>query len=154
MQVSGQELLPVSRQQAWDALNDVEMLKASIAGCESLTPVGENEFEAQLALNLGLLKARFKARLTLSELDPPLSYCLGFEAEGGGTSHGQGMARVWLELQSPEQTLLRYEVQASVGGKVAQLSPWLVEMGARKVAANFFKAFSARLSGAGGNEQG
>ncbi len=146
MQLTGQELLPVSRQRAWAALNDVEMLKASIAGCESLTPVGENEFEAQLSLSMGPLKARFKGRLTLSELNPPASYTLAFEGDGGGTGHGKGVARVRLTLQSPEETLLEYEVQASVGGKIAQIGARLVEMAARKVAADFFKAFNASLS--------
>lgn len=154
MQISGQELLPVSRERAWAALNDVEMLKASIAGCETLTPVGENEFEAQLGLSLGPLKARFKGRLTLSNLNPPLSYQLAFEGEGGGTGHGKGVAQVWLDVQSPEETLLRYEVQASVGGKIAQIGARLVEMGARKVAADFFKAFNARLSPAEGEING
>ena len=145
MQITGQELLPVPRERAWAALNDVEMLKASIAGCESLTPLGGNEFEAQMGLSLGLIKVRFTGRLKLSDLRPPESYRLAFEGGGGAIGHGKGVAQVRLTLESPEQTLLRYEVQLSLEGQVAQMGGRWVEMGARKIAADFFKAFNTRL---------
>jgi len=146
--MNGEEVLPLPRAAAFAALNDVDMLKAAIKGCESLTPVGENEFEALCSLSMGPLKASFKGRLHLTDLQPPLSYRIVFEGDGGMTGHARGQALVRLEEQGEAETLLHYEVQASVGGKIAQIGARLVDMGARKIAADFFKAFKARLTGA------
>ncbi|MDN3919491.1 CoxG family protein [Roseateles violae] len=145
MQLNGQQTLPVSQAQAWAALNDIEMLKASIAGCESLVASGENEYEALLAVSIGPVKARFKGKLKLSDLRPPSGYQLAFEGSGGAAGHGKGSAQVRLETLGPAQTLLHYTVVASVGGKIAQLGSRLVDMAAQKMANDFFASFTEAL---------
>lgn len=145
MQLTGQEKLPVTQAQAWAALNDTEMLKAAISGCEALTPLGEHEYEALLAVAIGPVKARFKGKLKLSELQPPSSYQIAFEGSGGAAGHGKGQAQVRLEPLGPKETLLHYTVVASVGGKIAQIGSRLVDMAAQKMAGDFFAAFNAGL---------
>jgi len=145
MQLTGEETLPVSQAQAWEALNDVEMLKRSITGCESLTLTAEHEYEAHLAVSIGPVKAKFKGRLKLSDLRPPTSYEIAFEGQGGAAGHGKGSAAVRLETLGPAQTLLHYTVRAQVGGKIAQIGSRLVDMAAQKMAADFFAAFNAAL---------
>lgn len=145
MQLTGQETLPVAQAQAWEALNDTEMLKAAISGCESLTPIAENEYEVLLAVAIGPVKAKFKGKLKLSDLQPPTSYELAFEGSGGAAGHGKGQAQVRLEAQGPTQTLLHYTVTASVGGKIAQIGSRLVDMAAQKMAGDFFAAFNTAL---------
>ncbi len=145
MKLIGQETLPVSQAQAWAALNDAELLKASISGCDSLTLIGEHEYEALLTVAVGPVKAKFKGKLKLADLQPPNSYSLAFEGSGGAAGHGKGTAQVRLEAQGPAQTLLHYEVQASVGGKLAQIGSRLVDMAAQKMAGEFFTAFNTAL---------
>ncbi|MCV2367905.1 SRPBCC family protein [Roseateles oligotrophus] len=145
MNLSGQETLPVSQTQAWEALNDAELLKASISGCDSLTLIGEHEYEALLTVSVGPVKARFKGKLKLSDLQPPSSYGLTFEGHGGAAGHGKGSAQVRLEAQGAAQTLLHYEVQASVGGKLAQIGSRLVDMAAQKMAGDFFANLNTAL---------
>lgn len=147
MKLTGQETLPVSQAQAWEALNDAALLQASISGCESLTLIGEHEFEALMTVAIGPVKAKFKGKLKLADLQPPESYSLAFEGSGGAAGHGKGTAQVQLEPQGPSQTLLHYEVQASVGGKIAQIGSRLVDMAAQKMAGDFFSAFNTALQG-------
>jgi carbon monoxide dehydrogenase subunit G len=145
MHLTGQETLPVSQAQAWEALNDAALLQASISGCDSLAPLGEHEYEALMTVAIGPVKAKFKGKLMLSELQPPNSYTLAFEGSGGAAGHGKGTAQVRLEAQGASQTLLHYQVQASVGGKIAQIGSRLVDMAAQKMAADFFAAFNTAL---------
>jgi len=146
MQLSGEQNLPVSQAQAWAALNDIELLKASIAGCESLTPTGaENEYEALVAVSIGPVKAKFRGKLKLSDLNPPQAYQIAFEGSGGAAGHGKGTAQVRLETLGPAETLLHYTVVASVGGKIAQIGSRLVDLAAQKMAGDFFTAFNAAL---------
>ncbi|MCV2358258.1 carbon monoxide dehydrogenase subunit G [Paucibacter sp. TC2R-5] len=145
MNLTGQESLPVSQAQAWEALNDADLLKASINGCESLSLIGEQEYEALMTVAIGPVKAKFKGKLKLSDLQPPHSYSLAFEGNGGAAGHGKGTAQVRLESQGPALTLLHYEVQASVGGKIAQIGSRLVDMAAQKMAGDFFAAFNTAL---------
>ncbi|MEH0166440.1 CoxG family protein [Roseateles microcysteis] len=145
MNLTGEETLPVSQAQAWEALNDVEILKQAITGCESLTLVDEHEYEALVAVSIGPVKAKFKGRLKLSDLKPPSSYQIAFEGQGGAAGHGKGSAHVRLETLGPTQTLLHYAVVASVGGKIAQIGSRLVDMAAQKMAGDFFAAFNAAL---------
>ncbi|WP_310383968.1 carbon monoxide dehydrogenase subunit G [Roseateles sp.] len=145
MNLSGQETLPVSQAQAWGALNDADLLKASISGCESLALIGDHEYEALLTVSIGPVKAKFKGKLKLSDLQPPSGYQLAFEGSGGAAGHGKGVAQVRLEAAGPAQTVLHYEVQASVGGKLAQIGSRLVDMAAQKMARDFFAAFNAAL---------
>lgn len=145
MQLTSQQSLPVSQAIAWQALNDVTMLQAAIPGCESLTVIGENEYEAALSVAIGPVKAKFKGKLKLSDLQPPASYRIAFEGQGGQAGHGKGTAQVRLEAVSASETLLHYEVQASVGGKIAQIGSRLIDMAAQKMANDFFASFNNQL---------
>lgn len=146
MQLTSQQTLPVSQQQAWEALNDVTLLQASIPGCESITPTGDNQYEMAIMAAVGPVKARFKGKLRLTDLQPPISYTMHFEGQGGAAGHGKGSAQVRLEPASTRETLLHYSAQASVGGKIAQIGSRLVDMAAQKMANEFFATFNAKLA--------
>ncbi len=146
MQLSNQQTLPVSQAIAWDALNDTSLLQQAIPGCESITASGENQFDVAITAAIGPVKAKFKGKLQLSELDPPNAYTMQFEGQGGAAGHGKGTAKVRLEPVSANETTLHYDVTASVGGKIAQIGSRLVDMAAQKMAGEFFATFTARLS--------
>jgi carbon monoxide dehydrogenase subunit G len=145
MQLTHQQRLPVAQAQAWEALNDIALLQSAIPGCESLTPVGDNRYELLINAAIGPVKARFKGRLELENLQPPTSYTLRFEGQGGAAGHGKGHADVRLEGNGPNETVLHYTAHASVGGKLAQVGSRLVDMAAQKMANDFFETFTARL---------
>jgi hypothetical protein len=145
MQLTSQQTLPVARDVAWQALNDIELLRESIPGCESITATGENEYEALVVAAVGPVKAKFKGRLRLLDLDPPNAYTIQFDGQGGAAGHGKGSAKVRLEPAGPNETELHYVVNASVGGKIAQVGSRLVDMAAQKIANDFFENFTARL---------
>jgi uncharacterized protein len=146
MQLSNQQTLPVSQTIAWDALNDTSLLQQAIPGCESIIASGENQFDVAITAAIGPVKAKFKGKLQLSELDPPNAYTMQFEGQGGAAGHGKGTAKVRLEAVSANETTLHYDVTASVGGKIAQIGSRLVDMAAQKMAGEFFQTFTARLS--------
>ena len=146
MNLTGQQTLPVSQAQAWAALNDTAVLQAAVPGCEAITPSGDHAFELLMAVSIGPVKAKFKGRLQLADLDPPRGYRLAFEGSGGAAGHGKGQAVVALDALSPQETQLRYEVTASVGGKLAQLGSRLVDASAQKLAAEFFARLQAALA--------
>lgn len=145
MNLAGQQHLPVSQAQAWAALNDTTLLQAALPGCEALTPMGDNAFDLAVAVSVGPLKARFKGKLQMSELAPPQSYRLSFEGSGGVAGHGKGQALVQLQALAPQETLLSYDVTASVGGKLAQIGSRLVDAASQKLAEDFFARFQAAL---------
>jgi hypothetical protein len=145
MNLTGQQSLPVTQAQAWAALNDTAMLQAAVPGCEAITPAGDNAFDVLMAVSIGPVKARFKGRLTLSNLQPPDSYRIAFEGSGGAAGHGKGQAQVTLAPLSAAETALNYTVTASVGGKLAQIGSRLVDMAAQKMAEDFFARFKAAL---------
>ena len=145
MNLAGEQILPVTQAQAWAALNDIAMLQAAVPGCESIAPSGEQAFDFAVAVSIGPVKARFKGRLQLSELNPPQSYRLAFEGSGGAAGHGKGQAAVSLAALAPNETRLAYEVTASVGGKLAQVGSRLVDLAAQKLAEDFFARFRAAL---------
>lgn len=146
MHLTGSQRLPVSQADAWAALNDTAMLQAALPGCEAITPAGDNAYDVLMAVSIGPVKAKFKGRLTLSDLDPPRSYRLGFEGSGGAAGHGKGQAQVTLQALSPTETQLAYDATASVGGKLAQLGSRLVDGAAQKLAEDFFARFVAALA--------
>jgi uncharacterized protein len=146
MQLSNQQALPVSQDIAWAALNDTSLLQAAIPGCESITPTGENMFDVALMAAVGPVKARFKGKLKLMDLQPPNAYKLQFEGQGGAAGHGKGSAEVKLEWTGPHSTLLHYTAQATVGGKIAQIGSRLVDMAAQKMAGEFFDNFTQALA--------
>lgn len=145
MELSNQQTLPVSQAQAWEALNDTSLLQAAIPGCESITPTGDNQLEVLVTAAVGPVKAKFKGRLQLRDLNPPHSYTLQFDGQGGAAGHGKGTAQIRLEPSGPNQTVLHYTAKASVGGKLAQVGSRLVDMAAQKMAGDFFERFQAAL---------
>lgn len=145
MQLTNQQVLPVNQAQAWEALNDIALLQQAIPGCESITPSGDHQYEVLILAAVGPVKAKFKGKLQLENLQPPTSYTLRFEGQGGAAGHGKGSADIRLEANGPQETVLHYTAQASVGGKIAQIGSRLVDMAAQKMATEFFASFNARL---------
>ncbi|MBP6319684.1 MAG: carbon monoxide dehydrogenase subunit G [Rubrivivax sp.] len=145
MQLTNQQTLPVGQAQAWEALNDIALLQSAIPGCESITATGEHEYEALVVAAIGPVKAKFKGKLRLDKLQPPTSYTLVFEGQGGAAGHGKGHADIRLEPQDAHTTVLHYTAHASVGGKIAQIGSRLVDMAAQKMATEFFESFNQRL---------
>ncbi len=152
MELKGEQLLPVSQQAAWDALNDTQLLQSAIPGCESITPLVDgdaasrpNTYDLVMIASVGPVKARFKGKLQLTDLDPPNAYTLRFEGNGGVAGFGKGSAAVTLKPVDDATTRLDYEANASVGGKIAQVGSRLVDMAARKIADHFFDNFNAAL---------
>ena len=141
MELTSQQALPVTPAQAWDALNDIEMLRRSIPGCESIAPDGENRFQVVVAASVGPVKAKFRSKLQLLDVVPPVSYTMQFDGQGGAAGFGKGTARVRLEPADGGQTMLHYAVNAQVGGKLAQVGSRLVDMAAQKMARDFFEGF-------------
>ena len=147
MELTESYSLPVSQQRAWEALNDTEVLRASIPGCDSIEADGENAYTVEMSASVGPVKARFKGRMLLTDIDAPNTYTIVFEGQGGAAGFGKGTAHVTLEAESDESTKLTYTANAQVGGKLAQIGSRLVDGAARKIAGEFFKRFGAQLTG-------
>jgi uncharacterized protein len=152
MEMTGEERIAASQAATWAALNDPEILKACIPGCESIERVADNEYQVLMVARIGPVSAKFKGKLALADIHPPESYSLAFEGQGGAAGFGRGSARVRLSPEG-EGTLLRYEAKASVGGKLAQIGSRLVDAAAKKISQDFFAAFNEKVGarqGAGG----
>jgi carbon monoxide dehydrogenase subunit G len=145
MEMTGEQLIPASQTDTWTALNDPEILKACIPGCESIEKVAENEYSVMMTARVGPVSAKFKGKLLLADLNPPHSYSLSFEGQGGVAGFGKGGAQVGL-AQEGDGTKLSYQVKASVGGKLAQIGSRLVDAAAKKLADDFFTAFKAQVA--------
>ena len=148
MELQGERLIPASVDKTWASLNDPEVLKACIAGCESLERTGDDTMIAVVALKIGPVSARFKGKLAMTNVNPPTGYTINFDGQGGVAGFGKGSADVVLTAQGEQQTLLKYSARATVGGKMAQIGSRLIDATAAKITEDFFKAFEARL-GAG-----
>lgn len=146
MELTGQRRLAVDRDTAWRALNDPQVLKASIPGCESIEKTGEAEYAVTVATVLGPVRAKFRGKLRLEDIVAPESYTLRFEGEGGPAGFAKGSARVTL-TESGSETILDYATNAQVGGRIAQVGNRLVDSAARKLADDFFAAFEKVVSG-------
>jgi len=146
MDMSGERRIPAARTRVWDALNDPEMLRAAIPGCESVTRTADDAFEAKLALKIGPMAAKFGAKVKLENVNAPASYTISGEGNGGAMGFAKGGADVALEAVSPTETILRYSVKAQVGGKMAQLGARLIDSTAKQMADQFFDRFAARLT--------
>lgn len=144
MKMSGEYVIPADRQAVWDALNDPQALKDSIPGCESVDRVGDNEFESVVAAKVGPVRARFKGKIQLQNLDPPNGYTISGEGSGGAAGFAKGSANVNLS-DAEGGTKLAYDVDATVGGKLAQIGQRLIDGTARKMADEFFANFAARF---------
>ncbi|MEH2482310.1 carbon monoxide dehydrogenase subunit G [Nitrobacteraceae bacterium AZCC 2146] len=141
MIMDGNVRLDAPRSHVWAELNNPEVLKACVPGCEDLQKISENEFRATAKLKVGPVSARFKGRVILSDFDPPQSYKISGEGEGGIAGFAKGNATVRLE-EDGASTLLFYRVDAQIGGKVAQLGQRLIDGAAKKVAEEFFAKFA------------
>ena len=145
MEMSAEQLIPASQQQTWDALNDPAMLKQCVPGCEAIDPIGDNQYQVLMVARVGPVSAKFKGKLTLSDIQPPNSYSIAFEGQGGAAGFAKGGARVRLVAENPGTTRLSYEAKASVGGKLAQIGSRLIDAAARKVADDFFRTFNQKV---------
>ena len=146
MEMTGEQLIPVPQEKVWQGLNDPEVLKACIAGCESIDKVSGNEYKVVIVAAVGPVKAKFSGKLVLSDLNPPNSYSLSFEGSGGAAGFGKGGAQVSLKTEG-SGTRLTYSAKASVGGKLAQVGSRLIDGVAKKMADDFFTAFNEKLAG-------
>lgn len=153
MELTGEQLIPASRQAVWDAINDPEILRQCITGCESVTKTSDTDFEAAVMVKVGPVKARFKGKVTLGDLDPPSSCTISGEAQGGvAAGFGKGSAKVQLAdtqidgMPGPA-TRLSYSVNAQVGGKLAQIGARLIDGVAAKMAEDFFVKFNQIVGG-------
>ncbi|MGA2944662.1 MAG: carbon monoxide dehydrogenase subunit G [Xanthobacteraceae bacterium] len=140
MTMTGEYQLPASQQAVWEKLNDPAVLKACIPGCQELNRTGDNGFQAVATIKIGPVKATFKGAVTLSDIDPPNGYKISGQGEGGVAGFAKGGAVVKLEPKDGG-TLLTYNVEAQIGGKLAQLGQRLVNGAAKKVADDFFQNF-------------
>jgi carbon monoxide dehydrogenase subunit G len=150
MDMTGEHSIRAPRQAVWAGLNDPEVLKQSIAGCEELNKTSDTEFQAQVTAKVGPVKAKFGGKVTLSDLDPPNGYTISGEGSGGAAGFAKGGAKVKLEDAADGGTLLKYEVHAQIGGKLAQIGSRLVDGAARKMADEFFTAFAATVEAKSG----
>jgi carbon monoxide dehydrogenase subunit G len=145
IEMTGEYILPLPRDAVWSALNDPEFLQRCIPGCESLEKLSETEFVAIVRLAVGPVKARFKGKVQLQDLNPPQSYTIVGEGEGGIAGFAKGNAVVTL-TDVAEGTNLSYRAQAQIGGKIAQLGQRLVAGTAKKIADLFFANCAAALT--------
>jgi uncharacterized protein len=147
MELQGERLIPASVADTWAALNDTEVLKACITGCESLDREGDDKMNAVMAVKVGPVSARFKGKVQLTNVNAPTSYTLNFEGQGGVAGHGKGSADVTLSPDG-QGTKLKYLARAQVGGKLAQVGSRLIDSAAAKIADGFFAAFETKMAGA------
>jgi len=146
MEMQGERRIDASRDEVWRALNDPEVLKACIPGCEELTKTSDTSFEAKVTQKVGPVKARFTGAVELADIVRAESYTLQGEGKGGAAGFAKGLARVKL-ADDGGGTLLTYDVEAKVGGKLAQLGSRLIDGFARKLANDFFARFQAEIEG-------
>jgi len=147
MDLTGEYVVPASRAEVWDAINDPDVLKACIPGAESLDKVSDTRFDATVAAKVGPVKARFSGTVSLGDLDPPNGCTISGEGKGGAAGFARGTAKVRLEDAPGGGTRLSYSADVQVGGKLAQIGSRLVQGTARKMADDFFGALAARLGG-------
>ena len=153
MTMNGEVQLAAPRQEVWAKLNDPEVLKACIPGCETLEMLSATEFQAVATNRIGPVKARFKGKVTLSDLDPPNGYRISGQGDGGVAGFAKGGATVKLTpADSGDGTVLSYAVEAQIGGKLAQLGQRLVNGAAKKMADQFFEKFAAAVNPAAASQ--
>jgi carbon monoxide dehydrogenase subunit G len=145
MEMTGEQLIPLSQQRVWKALNDPAILKACIPGCESIEKISDTEYKVAMTAAIGPVKAKFNGKLLLADLNPPHSYSIAFEGSGGAAGFGKGAAQVSL-LPEGSGTRLTYKATASVGGKLAQIGSRLIDGVAKKMSDDFFARFNATVA--------
>jgi carbon monoxide dehydrogenase subunit G len=145
MEITGEQVIAAPREAVWKALNDPQVLKACLPGCESVEQTSPDEFKVVIKAVVGPLRARFQGLLRLTEAQPPASCVMHFEGQGGAVGFGKGSAQVTLR-ESPEGTVLSYQAKAQVGGKLAQVGSRLIDSVVRKMSDDFFTAFRRQLA--------
>ena len=151
MDMTGEYRIPAPRQRVWEALNDPEVLKAAIPGCDELVKKSDTELEAKVTAKVGPVSAKFGGAVTLGDLNPPESYTIAFDGSGGVAGFGKGSAQVKLVPLPPadaagqESCELHYTVHATVGGKIAQLGQRLIDGAAKSMAEDFFERFDEEM---------
>jgi carbon monoxide dehydrogenase subunit G len=146
--IEGEERIAAPLQKVWEALNDPEVLKATIPGCQSLEMTSPTEMAATVVLKIGPIKATFKGEVTLKNLNPPNSYTIQGEGKGGIAGFAKGGADVTLTADGSDATVLKYAAKADVGGKIAQLGSRLIESTSKKLAGQFFSSFGEKVGAA------
>lgn len=146
MEMKGERLLPADRATAWRLLNDMETLKQCVPGCESMTPLPDGSYDVVMTAAVGPVKARFKGKMSLADVEPPTRYRLVFEGQSAQAGFARGQSRVELEAVSPQETRLLYAATAQIGGKLAQIGSRLIDAAAAATADRFFEAFATRLA--------
>jgi len=146
LQLTNTRTVPAPPDEVWAALNDPQVLKDCVPGCESLERVDDSTFKATVAARIGPVSARFNGTMRILDSTPPTGYTLRFEGQGGAAGFANGEARVTLAPGEGAATLLTYDVKAQVGGKIAQIGSRLVDATAAKLSDEFFARFTERLS--------
>ncbi len=146
MEMTGEQLIALPQQATWNALNDTAVLMACIPGCDSMEKQSDHEYLLTMTAKVGPVSAKFKGKMTLTEVHAPDSYTLHFEGQGGIAGFAKGEARVSL-VADGATTRLSYGVKASIGGKLAQVGARLIDGVARKMAEQFFSTFNKHASG-------
>ena len=154
MEMSGENRLNATRAAVWAALNDADVLRQCVPGCQELEQISDTEFSAKVVSKIGPIKATFKGNVTLSDIDPPNSYTISGEGKGGVAGFAKGAADVTLEEAEPGVTILRYDVKATVGGKIAQLGARLIDSTSKRMADEFFTTFAEVVGGDQESEDG
>jgi len=150
MEMSGSDRIAAPKEAVWAALNDPAVLQQCIPGCQKLEKVSDNEMTATVTLKVGPVKASFSGKVTLSDIDAPNSYRITGEGTGGVAGFAKGGANVRLE-QDADGTMLHYDVDAQIGGKIAQLGSRLIDSTAKKLAGEFFTKFGSVVAGQDNN---
>jgi uncharacterized protein len=151
MDMTGEHQINAPRAAVWAGLNDPEILRQSLPGCEEVIRLSDTEMTAQVTAKVGPVKAKFGGRITLSDIDPPNGYTLNGEGQGGAAGFAKGGAKVHLEDAAGGGTLLKYEMHAQIGGKLAQIGSRLIDGAARKMGDDFFTAFAAAVESRNGS---
>ena len=144
MDMQGSRTLAITQQQAWDALNDPEVLKLCIPGCDRVEVTGPNQYTVGMAVRVGPVASRFTGKIQITDVNPPHSYTIGFDGQGGVAGFGRGSAQVKL-MPTAIGCELNYIVNAQVGGKIAQVGQRLIDGVARSMADDFFKRFDEEM---------
>ncbi len=144
--MSGECRIEASRETVWAALNDLDVLKRAIPGCQEIEKLSDTEFTAKVKVKVGPVSANFSGSVRLSDLDPPRSYTISGEGKSGPAGFAKGGAKVRLE-ENGGATVLRYEVNARVGGKLAQIGSRLIDATAKKMADDFFSGLAVAMAG-------
>ena len=147
MDLTGEYTIPATRQEVWDALNDTEVLKVCVPGCDEMEKISDTEFTAKITAKIGAVRAKLKGKVELSDVDAPNGYTMTGSGQGGVAGFAKGGAKVMLSNAPDGGTLLKYEAKAELGGKLAAVGSRVIQGVAKKMADDFFGAFARQLGG-------